>query len=222
MLQSIHIAGFRSIREQTLKLGRVNVLIGPNGAGKSNLVSFFRMLELSMKGNLQLFVGREGGANSLLHNGTKATPAVSFELELPSEHWVERYQASLVPAAQDTLIYSEEVVRSTPRIPQEASRKTRLGPGHKESALPLEADNGIVACRRARNFLANCRTFHFHDTSAEAGIRLKSDPSEGSSLRSRGENLAAFLFRLREERRQALLRSDCGDRAAGRPLLPRF
>ena len=201
MLQYVHIAGFKSIREQTLELGRVNVLIGPNGAGKSNLVSFFRMLEWSMKGNLQLFVGREGGANSLLHNGTKATPAVSFELELPSEHWVERYQASLVPAAQDTLIYSEEVVRSTPRIPQEASRKTRLGPGHKESALPLEADNGIVACRRARNFLANCRTFHFHDTSAEAGIRLKSDPSEGGSLRSRGENLAAFLYRLREERR---------------------
>ena len=43
MLKSIHIQGFKSIRDARVDLGRVNVLIGANASGKSNLVAFFRM-----------------------------------------------------------------------------------------------------------------------------------------------------------------------------------
>ncbi|WP_297976247.1 AAA family ATPase, partial [uncultured Capnocytophaga sp.] len=36
MISSIHIEGFKSIREMTLLLRPINILIGANGAGKSN------------------------------------------------------------------------------------------------------------------------------------------------------------------------------------------
>ncbi len=53
--------------------GAINVLIGSNGAGKSNFISFFRMLNELIEGRLQLFVGRSGGANAMLHYGRKVT-----------------------------------------------------------------------------------------------------------------------------------------------------
>ena len=44
MISSIHIEGFKSIREMTLALRPINILIGANGAGKSNFISFFKLL----------------------------------------------------------------------------------------------------------------------------------------------------------------------------------
>ena len=43
-LEKLTIKNFKSIREQTLALGRLNVFIGGNGAGKSNLIEVFSFL----------------------------------------------------------------------------------------------------------------------------------------------------------------------------------
>ena len=82
MAKLIHISlkGFKSIKELSIGLGPINVLIGPNGAGKSNFISFFRMLDELIEGNLQLFVARSGGANAMLHYGTKVTNCIDAEL----------------------------------------------------------------------------------------------------------------------------------------------
>ena len=61
-LDRIRIAGFKSIRDQTLDLQPLNVLIGANGAGKSNFIEVFRLLHEMVSQNLQLFVARSGGA----------------------------------------------------------------------------------------------------------------------------------------------------------------
>lgn len=72
-LDRLTLKGFKSIREMDLNLGDMNVLIGPNGAGKSNLPSFFRFLGAISQQRFQLFVGKEGGANAILHHGRKRT-----------------------------------------------------------------------------------------------------------------------------------------------------
>jgi predicted ATPase len=36
-ITSLHVAGYRSVREVRLALDRVNVLVGPNGCGKTHL-----------------------------------------------------------------------------------------------------------------------------------------------------------------------------------------
>ena len=43
LLKSIHIRGFKSIRDARVELDRVNVLIGANASGESNLVAFLRL-----------------------------------------------------------------------------------------------------------------------------------------------------------------------------------
>lgn len=98
-LDRIRIAGFKSIRDQTVDLRPLNVLIGANGSGKSNFIGVFRLLHEILSDRLQLFVARSGGANRLLHFGRKVSEQLSLDLVFGtiSCHCV------LVPTSTDSL-----------------------------------------------------------------------------------------------------------------------
>src|ERR1700733_2369641 len=72
-LISLRLAGWKSIRDAEFEFRRLNVFIGANGAGKSNLVSFFELVSEMLQGRFQEYVGRSGGAETLLHYGSKVT-----------------------------------------------------------------------------------------------------------------------------------------------------
>ena len=57
-LESIKITNFKSIGEQTLALGNLNVFIGCNGAGKSNLVEVFKFLREIIQKHLSAYTLR--------------------------------------------------------------------------------------------------------------------------------------------------------------------
>jgi predicted ATPase len=71
-LEKITIRNFKSIRDQTLELGPLNIFIGANGSGKSNLIEAFNLIRAVVDRELALYVGKKGGANALLHYGRKA------------------------------------------------------------------------------------------------------------------------------------------------------
>ncbi len=48
-LDRIRVAGFRSIKDQTVELRPLNLLIGANGSGKSNFIGNFRLLSEIVK-----------------------------------------------------------------------------------------------------------------------------------------------------------------------------
>lgn len=50
--------------------GPLNVLVGPNASGKSNVLRLFEMIAASSRGNLERYVQREGGMDSVLWDGT--------------------------------------------------------------------------------------------------------------------------------------------------------
>jgi predicted ATPase len=69
-LDKITIKGFKSIRStEGLELKPLNVLIGANGAGKSNFIGVFKLLNEIVQENLQVYVGKSGGADQLLYYG---------------------------------------------------------------------------------------------------------------------------------------------------------
>ena len=72
-LHSISIKGFKSISHIKLTLGPINVLIGPNGSGKSNFIGVFPFLNAINSQHLQQYVIRAGGADKVLHYGSKVT-----------------------------------------------------------------------------------------------------------------------------------------------------
>ena len=78
-LHSLHIKGFKSIRDQLLEFNPLNVFIGGNGAGKSNLIGVFHFLNKLTRQELALYTGQSGGANSILHFGRSRTETLSIK-----------------------------------------------------------------------------------------------------------------------------------------------
>jgi predicted ATPase len=188
-LRSVVVEGFTSIRSAELALNDVNVLVGANGAGKSNFIRALGMLGRIVDGDLGFYVGQSGGANALLN----IDAAASRRLHLEVESAVGGYSAQLVPAAGDTLIFSEETIWR-----DDTGVTAELGRGHRETMLtvpePLWGPEAVALVET----LQGCRVFHFHDTSPTAPVKQQGYTSDNRSLRSDAGNLAAVLLRLRE------------------------
>lgn len=69
LIRSIHIAGYRSIRDVTLDLAPINVLTGPNGCGKSNLYNSLVLIGRAAHGRLARAIAEEGGTPSIFWAG---------------------------------------------------------------------------------------------------------------------------------------------------------
>lgn len=69
MLRTLAIANYRSLKELTTPLGRLNVVTGPNGSGKSNLYRGLRLLSQTAFGTSIESLAAEGGIESALWAG---------------------------------------------------------------------------------------------------------------------------------------------------------
>ncbi|MDX2245251.1 MAG: AAA family ATPase [Bacteroidia bacterium] len=204
-LKSIHLQGYKSIDSisgTTLEFGDITILLGANGAGKSNLVSFFSMLNYMMTGALQNFIAERGYADSFLYFGSKKTREILAQIEFEGEGVTDQYKFRLSHAAGDILIFTEELISYQP-----TSRKPhilQLNPAVRESDLleyvkrPTESQNNRQTASVILKLLRNCRVFHFHDTSMSARVRGQGYIEDNHYLNSDGGNLAAFLFRLKD------------------------
>jgi len=188
------------MRSVDLAMAPINILIGANGAGKSSFLSFFKMLNYMTSRGLQLYVGRAGGGDALLHYGSKVTPRMVCRLTFGTDQGTNVYEMRLVSAAGDSLIFADELV-SFSRHGQNARPATSLGEaGHKETALgetkveKLQQTSVII-----RSIMARWRVYHFHDTSPEANIKKRCTIKDNEYLRDDARNLAAFLYRLKLE-----------------------
>jgi len=201
-LKSITIRGFKTIRQlEDFQPGAVTVLIGPNGAGKSNFISFFRLLSwaLATPGQLQEHVGLLGGASTLLHDGPSRTRDIEADLRLQTDLGENEYWVRLAYAGADTLIYTEEKYRFSRSELSTAARWKLLGAGHRESELIVKAESGEMTAKTIHGLLRRIIVYQFHNTSATARIRQKWNIEEGRWLKEDAGNLAAVLYRLREE-----------------------
>src|SRR5712692_612365 len=101
-LDTITVKGFKSIASiEKLKLGAINVLVGPNGSGKSNFIGVFSFLHAIREGHLEKYVTEAGGAEKVLHFGSKVTK--KLELHISFEDGVNQYEIELSPTANDKL-----------------------------------------------------------------------------------------------------------------------
>lgn len=69
MLQTLAIAGYRSLRDVVVPLGPLTVVTGHNGSGKSNLYRGLRLLAAAGRGEIVGALAREGGLPSVLWAG---------------------------------------------------------------------------------------------------------------------------------------------------------
>ncbi len=202
-LMNLEITGFKSIgKQQSVTFGDINVLIGANGVGKSNLVSFFQLLNKLAGEQLQIFIGKQGYADSILYFGTKTTDRFSANLTFENEvHKITGYEFALVHAYAGQMMFAFENVDNHAFMigTHEKAKPKTIGSGHPESKL-----SGTDKSRKWTDvlvFLERIRVFQFHDTSDRSLIRQPGMIQDNRSLHSDGSNLSSFLYQMKKSKK---------------------
>ncbi|MDR3298573.1 MAG: AAA family ATPase [Candidatus Accumulibacter sp.] len=215
MLKRISVQGFKSIEQQTIELGALNVVIGANGSGKSNLIGVFRLLERVLSRNLQLYVASD--PDRVLFHGRKKTPALSLDFVFDDDLYGFKLKA-----AQDTLVFQIELMGGA------GGSCKQIGLGHGESHLQGIAEGqlrqiGTISTEildspdfpgdypfrnpdETRKFAqqlfsqaARLMVYHFHDTSDTSPAKQTADVDDNRFFRSDAANLPAYLYWLQEK-----------------------
>ena len=195
-LDKLTIRGFKSIRElEDFEFKSLNVLIGANGAGKSNLISFFRMLQAIINGNLNDYVRDSGGISDLLFNGRKTTRSLEFSTRFgprgyrfkikpgPSEDW----------ALTDEARYYERGQNRWWNLGDSPDGQSLLVKEIKEKSRDAEYSQPVY------DSISSWKIYHFHDTSETAAMRHAEIIQDNKALRFDASNIAPFLLRLKNE-----------------------
>lgn len=195
-LRSLELRGFKSIPYQhplKLEFGDITILLGANGAGKSNVISFFKMLGYMMSGSLQRFIAESGTNQKFLYYGPKLTPTLCASLRFDGDDFYDLYNFSLTHAVPDRLIINSEDI-AWKHTARSKVYKRQLQSDFNESALISTSDKteNII-----RMMLGSCKVFQFSDSSRTAPMRLSSTVESAHYLQSEANNLASFLYYLK-------------------------
>jgi predicted ATPase len=194
-IKKLTIEGFKSIRElKNFELRPMNLLIGANGAGKSNFVGFFRLLRELVEQRLQVALQTmEGGADACLYMGPRITHRFGARMHFGDNG----YRFTLEPTLGNRMVFTDEATAFGPNL-------DRLGSGHDEAKLKdLQSEPGKHGAEHGVPYyvykaISSWVVYHFHDTSLAAGVRRQKPINDNDVLRPDAENLAAFLYRVRE------------------------
>ncbi len=189
MLKKLELFGFKSIREMRLDLGPINILIGANGAGKSNLIELFRLLKSIKHNQLQFYIGKAGGANSLLHYGAQVTQQMGARFCFDIDNAATWYEVKLSEAPIDTLIFAEEVLQTT-------HQRQDFGIGQKESLFFKDRHSNSFI--KVQQEVEQYGIYQFHDTSETARMRGNCELHQNRYLMNDASNLAAVLYKLQQ------------------------
>ncbi|WP_200942807.1 AAA family ATPase [Rhizobium sp. Leaf384] len=192
-LDKIRIKGFRSIKDQTVALGPINILIGGNGSGKSNFIEAFKLLREISEGRLTEYVKRSGGADRILHFGTKETESLQFKAYFNDS--VDQYEISLEPTDLSGLIPMREVASYWNKSYPQPYNKSLSSFGGEAA---ISGDNVDGVSSYVKTALSSWRVYHFHDTGPSSPMKKVAELDDNRFLRPDGSNLASFLYYLKQ------------------------
>lgn len=189
------IHGFKSIKElNDFPMKKLNVLIGANGAGKSNFVSYFKLLSELVEGRLQNWTTKQGTADRILSFGVKETDSLKSFVQFGRNG----YTFVLEPTVDGRFSFEREKLFFDGDY---GEKWVSLGSGHTEAKLKEKDKNsdGNAVANYCYGSIASWNVYHFHDTGSTAGMKRAGALHDNKSLRSDASNLAAFLYKLKDE-----------------------
>ena len=160
----------------------------------------FAFLRAIRDGKLRDYVTMAGGAEKLLHFGSKTTKEIYFDLSFA--RGASRYELRLSPTQDDGLYPSYELAHSP-------SLKSGLSPLHQgreagiSSPRPNPCPDVEELERMVWEHLGLWRVYHVHDTSSSSPIRKTAKVDDNEFLRPDGSNLAAFLYYLQQKHEES-------------------
>ena len=196
-LDKLSVSGFKSIRElRDFELRPLNVFIGANGSGKSNFVEFFKLLSAMMRPDgLNEYVTQAGGADVFLFGGIKTTPSIPVRLRFGENgydfEWTPTENASFLVNKEQRYWFADQQTHTK-----------QLGSGNKDAGLLREKDGtgyrgGHNASWYTYQAICSWKTYQFHDTTREAGLRRFQETGNNLTLNNDAANIAPYLLKLK-------------------------
>ena len=162
------------------------------GLGKVILSLIFSLIRNIYNQNLQNYIQKKGGADSLLHFGKRHTSVIDLAIyfKSPSDH-ESRFIIQL-EAGQNNLFIKE--TKTTYEYGEKIEQR------YKGNTLELQF-RGIKSgdSRYVNDRLKEFEVYHFHDTSDTSSMKAMADIHDNAQLKRDGSNLAAFLYYLKEK-----------------------
>lgn len=212
-LKSIRIRRYRSILDEEIELGRLNVLIGPNASGKSNVLDALKFMADGVRE--RDFAGPVNDRGGIVHLGWKGEAA--HEVELSGCFAAGEFTFEWIVALRRKgfeFDVTERLYRVAPGKPREQLLQTAAGRGKWRSAgKDVEVREKPTICSvaaaaadaafPARDVVDFVRGWKFFDPSPMM-LRRACDIAgpEPEGLETSGRNLAARLHALWESDRQ--------------------
>lgn len=161
------------------------MIIGPNGSGKSNFIGVFSFLHSIREGHLKDYVIKAGGADKVLHFGSKITEKLHIHISF--QNGQNQYEITLGVTGSDQLYPNSETVYFWDKqYPQPYEEEL--------AALGMEAGISDPNCKKIANYIRDhlnrWRLYHFHDTSSNSPMKKTGDVNDNRYLRPDGSNLA--------------------------------
>lgn len=184
-MDKIEIKGYKSFKELKLDLLPINILIGANGSGKSNFLSFFEFLNRLYEQKLTEYVALNGGMDKYFFQGSKTTDAIEATICFKNNS------------------YSFELKEGDNRFVFSKEKLGYQGSYYDIAAFDNEAYiksySGLARGEYIRRYLHEIKKYHFHDTGKSSPFTKESHiVNDAYYLYEKGENLAAFLYAVRE------------------------
>ena len=152
---------------------------------------------------------RAGGADRLLHFGSKNIDSLSFHVsfETDTEGTFNQYRIVLAPTEDDRLYPSIENVYFWDSTQYAQPLTYSISVDGSEAAI---SNTDRITVPRARwisqyvgAYLDQWRTYHFHDTGTNSPMKKTADVNDNRYLRPDGSNLPAFLYLLKQKHKHS-------------------
>lgn len=182
----IEIEGYKSIKKAKIEICPINILIGANGAGKTNFLSFFEFLNNLYERKLQEYISLNGGEDKMLHHGGKITTKLLSKISFNEN--ANTYSFILEKGSEDMVFIKENLWDKNDFV---SISEYDLEANIKISRTPIAYD--------LRSHLNNLKKYHFHDTGKYSSFnKLSHIDNDAYFLYEKGENLAAFLYKIQK------------------------
>lgn len=193
-VKTVKIREFCSIKEQTVRLGRMNVLVGSNGAGKSNFFSAFTLLSEILKGNLGAYSAQQG-LDALLYRDIGETQHISMEFIFGND---TGYGFELAPTDGGRLTFEKEYCSNG------GAQTPILEERHAESVWVSAETDQMALCPALRE--DRWYIYRFGGASLEVCATRGQDIGNNVRLQGDAGNLAAFLYCLKRDFQESYMR----------------
>ncbi|MDP2115732.1 MAG: AAA family ATPase [Bacteroidota bacterium] len=201
MIDRLVIKGYKSIKDQTVILGPINILIGGNGVGKSNFISVFSLIRNLYEGNLGEYVIDKGGADNFLYFGKKTTQEIELDIyfgDVKENESTNRFIVAL-RESQDS-IYIKYL--DTAYFTNHWSKKEYERNVKESNFRNINKGQAFWVNSRLKEF----EVYHFHDTGDKSPMKGKCNIDDNRQLKRDGSNIAAFLYYMQEKHPKHFIR----------------